>query len=127
MDMRDELFGDFMVLRPDKGSVRSLLHLMCSCNVADNDAVDCPVGTEVAEHWRRWAIFVSLVAQMLLLWVKRPMAAFGRAVEYWMNVSSGTRCKVSEEYPLVECMVDRLLSMINFRPVYMLKIFGKVV
>jgi hypothetical protein len=86
MDVRDESFGDFMVLRPDKGGVRSLLHLLCSCNVADNDAVDCPVGTEVAEHRRRWAIFVSLVAQMLLLCVKSPMAAFGRAVEYWMNL-----------------------------------------
>ncbi|XP_066378527.1 triacylglycerol lipase OBL1-like [Miscanthus floridulus] len=75
-----------MVLRPDKGGVRSLLHLLCSCKVADNDAVDSPVGTEVAERRRRWAIFVSLVVQMLLLSVKTPLAAFGRAVEYWMNL-----------------------------------------
>ncbi|KAL6605971.1 hypothetical protein ACP70R_041624 [Stipagrostis hirtigluma subsp. patula] len=86
MDGRDDFFSDFMVLRPDKGGVRSLLHLLCSCKVADNDAVDCPVGTEVAEWWRRWAIFVSLVAQMLLLWMKRPMAALGRGIEYWMNL-----------------------------------------
>jgi len=86
MDRRDNFFSDFMVLRPDKGGVRSLLHLLWSCNVADNDAVDCPVGTEVAERWRRWAIFVSLVAQMLLRWVRRPMATFGRAIEYWMNL-----------------------------------------
>ncbi|CAN6178834.1 unnamed protein product [Urochloa humidicola] len=86
MDGRDDFFSDFMVLRPDKGGFRSLLHLLCSCKVADNDAVDCPIGTEVAEGWRRWAIFVSLVAQMLLLSIKRPMAAFGRAIEYWMNL-----------------------------------------
>ncbi|CAN6214623.1 unnamed protein product [Urochloa humidicola] len=86
MDGRDDFFSDFMVLRPDKGGFRSLLHLLCSCKVADNDAVDCPIGTEVAERWRRWAIFVSLVAQMLLLSIKRPMAAFGRAIEYWMNL-----------------------------------------
>ena len=75
-----------MVLRPDKGGFRSLLHLLCSCKVADNDAVYCPVGTEVAERWRRWAIFVSLAAQMLLLSIKRPLAALGRAIEYWMNL-----------------------------------------
>ncbi|TKW20350.1 hypothetical protein SEVIR_4G081800v4 [Setaria viridis] len=86
MDGRDDFFSDFMVLRPDKGGFRSLLHLLCSCKVADNDAVDCPIGTEVAERWRRWAIFVSLVAQMLLLWIKRPMAACGRVIEYWMNL-----------------------------------------
>ncbi|CAD6339866.1 unnamed protein product [Miscanthus lutarioriparius] len=86
MDGRDDFFSDFMVLRPDKGGVRSLLHLLCSCKVADNDAVDSPVGTEVAERRRRWAIFVSLVVQMLLLSVKTPLAAFGRAVEYWMNL-----------------------------------------
>jgi hypothetical protein len=86
MDGREDFFSDFMVLRPDKGGVRTLLHLLCSCKVADNDAVDCPIGTEVAERWRRWAIFVSLVAQMLLLWIKRPMAACGRAIEYWMNL-----------------------------------------
>lgn len=86
MDGRDDFFSDFMVLRPDKGGLRSLVHLLCSRNVADNDAVDCPIGTEVAQRWRRWVIFVSLVAQMLLLWVKRPMAALGRAIEYWMNL-----------------------------------------
>ena len=86
MDGRDDFFSDFMVLRPDKGGFRSLLHLLCSCKVADNDAVDCPVGTEVAERRRRWVIFVSLVVQMLLLSVKRPMAALGRAIEYWMNL-----------------------------------------
>ncbi|KAK3128683.1 hypothetical protein QOZ80_6BG0465150 [Eleusine coracana subsp. coracana] len=75
-----------MVLHPEEGGFRNLLHLLCSCKVAENDTVDCPSGTEVAERWRRWAIFVSLVAQMLLIWVKRPMAAFGRAIEYWMNL-----------------------------------------
>ncbi|KAF8660849.1 hypothetical protein HU200_057439 [Digitaria exilis] len=86
MDGRDEFFSNFMVLRPDKGGFRSLFHLLYSCKVADNDAVDCPIGTEVAERWRRWAIFVSLVAQMLLMSIKRPLAAFGRAIEYWMNL-----------------------------------------
>jgi hypothetical protein len=84
-DDNADFFSDFMVLRPDKGGVRSLLHLLCSCKVADNDAVDCPAGTEVAERWRRWAIFVSLAAQLLLA-VKRPLAALGSAVEYWMNL-----------------------------------------
>jgi hypothetical protein len=77
---------DFMVLRPDKGELRDLFHLLWSPKVAENAAVDCPAGTEIAEARRRWAVFVSLVAQMLLLWAKRPVALLGRAAEYWMNL-----------------------------------------
>lgn len=86
MDGRDEFSGDFMVLRPDKGGFRSLLHLLCSCDVGASDAVDCAAGKEVPDRWRRWIIFVSVVAQMLLLWVKTPLAKLGRAIEYWMNL-----------------------------------------
>ncbi|VAI61482.1 unnamed protein product [Triticum turgidum subsp. durum] len=78
--------GDFMELRPEKGGVRDLVHLLWSPNVAENDAVDCPAGTEIGSARRRWAVFVSLVAQMLLLWAKRPVALLGRAAEYWMNL-----------------------------------------
>uniref|UniRef100_A0A0D9VLG6 Fungal lipase-type domain-containing protein n=1 Tax=Leersia perrieri TaxID=77586 RepID=A0A0D9VLG6_9ORYZ len=77
---------DFMVLRPDKGGIGELFHLLWSCEVAENAAVDCPAGTVIAERRRRWALFVSLVAQMLLLWTKKPVALLGRAAEYWMNL-----------------------------------------
>ncbi|KAM0871441.1 hypothetical protein ACQ4PT_039398 [Festuca glaucescens] len=86
MDGRHEYFGDFMELQPHKGGVRSLLHLMCSCDIAANDAVECPPGTTEDRPLNRWVIFVSVVAQMLLLWVKTPLAKLGRAVEYWMNL-----------------------------------------
>lgn len=87
MDGRDEYFSDFMVLRPDKGGARNLAHLLCSCDVTDNDAVEFPAGTApVAERWHRWVIFVSVVAQMVLMWVKTPMARLGTAIEYWMNL-----------------------------------------
>ncbi|RLM80266.1 uncharacterized protein C2845_PM12G28110 [Panicum miliaceum] len=79
-------YSDFMVLRPDKGRLYDFFHLLFSCKVAENAAVDCPAGTEIADWRRRWAVFVSLVAQVLLLWAKKPVALLGRVTEYWMNL-----------------------------------------
>ncbi|KAG8094225.1 hypothetical protein GUJ93_ZPchr0012g21561 [Zizania palustris] len=93
MDGRDDddvghvTFTDFMVLRPGEGGgVRSLVRSLFSGDVDENVAVHCPPGTVVSQRWHRWVIFVSLLAQMLLLSVKTPMAALGAAVEYWMNL-----------------------------------------
>ncbi|KAG8072533.1 hypothetical protein GUJ93_ZPchr0006g45506 [Zizania palustris] len=82
----DDFSSDFMVLRPDRGGLCDLAHLLWSGKVADNAAVDCPIGTEIAGWRRRWAVFISLVAQMLLLWAKKPVALLGKATEYWMNL-----------------------------------------
>jgi hypothetical protein len=76
-----------MELKPHKGGVRSLLHLLCCSDITENDVVKCPPGTteDRPSKSNRWVIFVSVVAQMLLLWVKTPLAKLGEAVEYWMN------------------------------------------
>ena len=79
-------YSDFMVLRPDKGGLYDIFHLLFSCKVSENAAVDCPAGTEIADWRRRWAVFVSLVVQVLLLWAKKPVALLGRVTEYWMNL-----------------------------------------
>ncbi|OEL23097.1 hypothetical protein BAE44_0015884 [Dichanthelium oligosanthes] len=80
------LYGDFMVLRPDRGGFYDIFHLLWSGKVAENAAVDCPAGTEIADWRRRRAVFISLVAQVLLLWAKKPVALLGRVTEYWMNL-----------------------------------------
>ena len=85
-DAGDGFYSDFMVLRPDKGGLYALFHLMWSCKVSENAAVDCPAGTEMSDWRRRWAVLVSLVAQVLMLWAKKPMALIGRVTEYWMNL-----------------------------------------
>lgn len=85
-DAGDGFYSDFMVLRPDKAGLYALFHLMWSCKMSENAAVDCPAGTEMSDWRRRWVVLVSLVAQMLMLWGKKPMALIGRVTEYWMNL-----------------------------------------
>ncbi|KAJ1281166.1 hypothetical protein BS78_04G287500 [Paspalum vaginatum] len=85
-DTGDGFYSDFMVLRPDKGGLYDLFHLMWSRKVSENAAVDCPAGTEISDWRRRWAVLVSLLAQVLLLWAKKPVAMLGRVTESWMNL-----------------------------------------
>ncbi|TVU28667.1 hypothetical protein EJB05_20196, partial [Eragrostis curvula] len=101
--------SDFMVLRPENAGFYHLFHLLSSRKVDENDAVDCPVGTEIAEWRRRRALFVSLVAQMLLLWAKKPVALLGRATEYWMNL-------LTENGGGVLMLILRALQGINTEP-----------
>ncbi|XP_066320714.1 uncharacterized protein [Miscanthus floridulus] len=105
-DAGDGFYSDFMVLRPDKGGLYALFHLMWSCKVSENAAVDCPAGTEMSDWRRRWAVLVSLVAQVLMLWVKKPMALIGRATEYWMNL-------VNENGGVVLVLVLRALQVFH--------------
>ncbi|KAL6633482.1 hypothetical protein ACP70R_026153 [Stipagrostis hirtigluma subsp. patula] len=79
-------YTDYMVLRPDIVGFCDLLLLLWSGKVAENAAVDCPAGTEIVDWRQRWAVFVSLVAQVLLLWAKKPVALLGRVTEYWTNL-----------------------------------------
>jgi hypothetical protein len=82
----DLFCSDFLVLRPENAGFYHLFHLLSSSKVAENGAVDCPAGTEIADLRRPWVVFVSLVVQVLLLWAKKPVALLGRATRYWMNL-----------------------------------------
>ncbi|XP_074585071.1 triacylglycerol lipase OBL1-like [Curcuma longa] len=79
-------FTDYLVLRPDKAGVSDLLRLLLSARVSDNQSVDCPIDTEIGEAKRRWAVFVSLLLQKILLFSRRPMARLGLAIEFWLNL-----------------------------------------
>lgn len=79
-------FSDYLVLRPDKAGVSDLLRLLLSARVSDNQSVDCPIDTEIGEAKRRWAVFVSLLLQKILLFSRKPMARIGLAIEFWLNL-----------------------------------------
>ncbi|XP_073010368.1 triacylglycerol lipase OBL1 [Typha latifolia] len=86
MDLQDDYYDDFLILRPDKGGWLDLFYLLFSGKVDENKAIDCPIDTVIDQSRRRWAIFVSLFLQMILLLFKKPMALLGSALEFWMNL-----------------------------------------
>lgn len=75
-----------MVLKPKEVSLFDLGNLLYTGDVCANKAVDCPDGTDkIDSMWRRWALVVSLLVQMVLLILKTPMAMLGEAIENLMN------------------------------------------
>lgn len=81
-----KLFSNYLVLKPDEGGMRDLFHLLYSRNICRNGRVDCPQGTELNELNRRWLIFVSLLAQVILLHLRKPMSWIGSMLEWWPNL-----------------------------------------
>ncbi|XP_042425807.1 triacylglycerol lipase OBL1-like isoform X1 [Zingiber officinale] len=86
MDSEVDVFRNYLVLRPDKAGVSDLFRLLFSAKVCDNPSVDCPIGTEIDEAKRRWAIFISLLLQKILLCSSTPMARLGSAILFWLNL-----------------------------------------
>ncbi|CAM0902124.1 unnamed protein product [Alopecurus aequalis] len=78
--------NDFMVLRPDRAGPFELLHLLFSPKVGRNRAVDCFTSTEIRSFVRRFANFLNLLLQILLLSLAGPVSAIGTALEFALNL-----------------------------------------
>lgn len=81
---------NYMLLKPEECSVLDLARILFSGkNIGQKDFVDCPNDemTTTKEHLsRRWVIFISLLVQKVLIATAKPLAGFGNAIEYWLNL-----------------------------------------
>ncbi|XXG86679.1 hypothetical protein AAC387_Pa11g1526 [Persea americana] len=81
------VFGNnYLVLKPEEGGMRDLFQLLYSRNICRNGRVDSAEGTNLEELNRRWLIFVSLLAQVVLLRLRNPMLWIGSVIEWWPNL-----------------------------------------
>lgn len=81
------VFSDnYLVLKPEEGGMRDLFQLLYSRNICRNGHVDCPEGTTLEDLNRRWLIFVSLLAQVVLLRLRNPILWIGSVIEWWPNL-----------------------------------------
>ncbi|CAN4079668.1 unnamed protein product [Withania somnifera] len=77
-----------MLLKPEECSVLDLVGILFSSkNIGQKEFVDCPNEVTTKEPLsRRWVFLLSVVAQKILLATAKPLAGFGNAVEYWLNL-----------------------------------------
>ncbi|KAM3363515.1 triacylglycerol lipase OBL1 [Capsicum galapagoense] len=81
---------NYMLLKPEECSVLDLARILFSGkNIGQKDFVDCPndeMTTTKEPLSRRWVIFISLLVQKVLIATAKPLAGFGNAIEYWLNL-----------------------------------------
>ncbi|RWW44682.1 hypothetical protein BHE74_00049528 [Ensete ventricosum] len=75
-----------MVLRPDKTRVFHLFQLLFRTKLDGHVSIETPIGMEIDWEKRRWAVFISVLLQKILMFIRKPMAWFGSAIEYWLNL-----------------------------------------
>ncbi|KAA3453609.1 Lipase, class 3 [Gossypium australe] len=78
---------DYFLLNPEKATLFDLFSLLFSPQLEKRGFIDCP-GSKHQSFLLRWPIFVSIVLQILFIWVKKPMAFMGDAIEMWLNLLS---------------------------------------
>ncbi|KAJ0754136.1 putative triacylglycerol lipase [Helianthus annuus] len=76
---------DHLLLSPKDVGLRDLITLLFSKNIANRKGIDCPAGTTEETFTRRFVIFISIVAQKVLLLLYKPLSWVGSAIEFMPN------------------------------------------
>lgn len=84
-----EFASDYLLLNPEKVGLLDLYHILFSKDLEKRRFIDRPEGSENeirSEH--SCIIAASIVLQKLLRFSAKPLAGFGSALEYWLNLLS---------------------------------------
>lgn len=85
MACEENFCNDYLLLNPQEAGFCDLLRIFYSCELEKRDFFDTPEANRLRGLRRRWLVFVSVVAQKLLLQLKKPMADMGSTLELWLN------------------------------------------
>ncbi|XVE55886.1 hypothetical protein DITRI_Ditri03aG0193200 [Diplodiscus trichospermus] len=87
MTSSDDFCDDYVALNPEETSFFNLFRLLFTSDL-EKTSFNCLPGQPDNSFRPRWIVFVSLLAQKLLLWGKTPLAMVGYVLEVWLNLLS---------------------------------------
>ncbi|XP_052200854.1 triacylglycerol lipase OBL1-like [Diospyros lotus] len=79
---------DYLVLKPEQASIFDLVRILYSSDIEKRGFIECIEPGNLRAFRRRWLLFVSVLAQKLLLYLEKPMSWTGYIVEMWLNLLS---------------------------------------
>ncbi|RVX00050.1 hypothetical protein CK203_024738 [Vitis vinifera] len=87
MASEDDLCRDYLLLKPEEASFLDLVRVLCCSEWEKRGFIECTEEKELMRE-RRWIIFISLLVQKMLLYLRKPLAITGSVVELWLNLLS---------------------------------------
>lgn len=86
----DEMYSatNYMFLKPKRMSFYQLPQVFYCNNLQDRKFVNCHNDNDDNFDGYRWLIFISLLAQKLLLLIAKPLKFLGHTVEFLLNLAS---------------------------------------
>ncbi|GLT58929.1 hypothetical protein SLA2020_317840 [Shorea laevis] len=88
MASEHQFFENYLLLNPREANVFELVRLLFSSQLEGRKFVECLEPQELRSFQRRWLIFVSVLAQKLLLVWNTPLAKTGNVLVMWLNLLS---------------------------------------
>ncbi|KAK3416229.1 hypothetical protein EUGRSUZ_H01679 [Eucalyptus grandis] len=82
--------SNYLLLSPEKAGVIDLLSILMCSDVHKREFMDSSEEGEESFE-RRWIMFVSILAQKLLLLVAKPLSLIRSVNEFWLNLLSSNR------------------------------------
>ncbi|TXG52423.1 hypothetical protein EZV62_021592 [Acer yangbiense] len=90
MASEEYLCQNYLFLKPKEATLFDLIHLLYSSNLEELRFVECSdqADRHINNFRRRWLIFISVVAQKLLLFMRIPLTIVGNVLELCLNLLS---------------------------------------
>lgn len=88
MACEEKFCTNYLVLDAEKASLFDLICILLSNEVEKRTFIDLPETEKLRGLRRRWLIFISVLLQKILLYLKWPMAQLGFVLEFCINLSS---------------------------------------
>ncbi|CDP21311.1 unnamed protein product [Coffea canephora] len=85
MASKENFCQDYLLLNPKEAGFWDLLRIFYSSELEKRDFFDTPIADRLGGFPDRWLVFVSVVAQKILLKGKKPMANIGYYIEQGLN------------------------------------------
>ncbi|KAK6115913.1 hypothetical protein DH2020_008182 [Rehmannia glutinosa] len=86
MACEDDFCENYLVIKPEQASCLDLVRILCSDDLEKRDFFNTRVLQGGSTRFRhRWIVFISVLLQKVLLYLKKPVASVGSAVELLLN------------------------------------------